>query len=222
LNYVQNYIIALIDRNEAISAVQVLTSSKEQFLLVNDSEKNIVMFSCKTNLQFLSFLYVLYVDGILKSAPKFFHQLFKIHGISNGHYVPLEFFLLAKKHQTSYDDVFRHTVSEVAKICVNIFPTVIYADFETAIHNAVTRVWPGCEVKACRVRLVQSWWRKIQTFGLSKQYGKKKDSEVNQFLKNVYGRSLFYHRQKSVTALHCILYQIFRKTNEWNSFVTTC
>jgi hypothetical protein len=36
---------------EALSAVQVKTSSKGQFLLVNDS-KNVVMFSCKTNLQF--------------------------------------------------------------------------------------------------------------------------------------------------------------------------
>jgi hypothetical protein len=42
------------ETREALSAVPVLTSSKEQFLLVNYSEKNIVMFSRKTNLQFLS------------------------------------------------------------------------------------------------------------------------------------------------------------------------
>jgi hypothetical protein len=68
-----------------LSAVQVQTSSKEQFLLVNDSEKNIVMFSFKTNLQFLSSIDVFYVDGTFKSAPKFFHQLFTIHGLNNGH-----------------------------------------------------------------------------------------------------------------------------------------
>ena len=39
----------------------------------------------------------------------------------------------------------RHTVSEAAKL-VNVFRTVAYADFETAIHNTVTRVWLGCEV----------------------------------------------------------------------------
>jgi hypothetical protein len=39
---------------EALSAVQVQTSSREQFLLFKDSEKNTVMFSCKTNFQFLS------------------------------------------------------------------------------------------------------------------------------------------------------------------------
>jgi len=58
------------------------------------------------------------------------------------------------------------------------FPTVIYADIETAIHNAVKTVWPGCEVEACRFHLVQSWWRKIQSLGLRKQYGKK-DSELS-------------------------------------------
>ena len=48
-------------------------------------EKKNVMFSCKTNLQFLSSIDVLYVDGTFRSAPKFFHQLFIIHWLSNGH-----------------------------------------------------------------------------------------------------------------------------------------
>ena len=90
----------------------------------------------------------------------------------------LAFFLPANKHPASYEDVFRHTVSEAAKLGVNIFPAIVYVDFETAIHNAVTTVWPGCEVTACRLHLGQNWWRKIQSLGLNKQYGKK-DSEVS-------------------------------------------
>src|SRR5215831_8911706 len=98
------------------------------------------MFSCKTNLHFLSTIDALYVGGTFKSATKFFHQLVTIRGLSDGQYAPLAFFLLANKHQTSYEDVFRHTVSEAAKLGVNVFPTIVYADFETAIHNAVTTV----------------------------------------------------------------------------------
>jgi hypothetical protein len=56
------------ETHEALSAVHVQTSSKKQFLLVNDSEKNTVMFSCKTNLQLLSSIDMLYVDGTFKSA----------------------------------------------------------------------------------------------------------------------------------------------------------
>ena len=65
---------------------------------------------------------------------------------------------------------------------MNVYPTIVYADFETAIYNAVTTVWPGLEFKTCRFHLGQSWWRKIQSLVLSKQY-RKKDSEVSQFLK---------------------------------------
>jgi hypothetical protein len=77
--------------------------------------------------------------------------------------VPLAFFLLANKDQTSHEDVFRHTVSEAANLGVNIFPTIFCADFETAIHNALTAVLPGCEFKACRFHLGQNWWRKIHS-----------------------------------------------------------
>jgi hypothetical protein len=50
----------------------------------------------------------------------------------------------------------------------------------------------GLEVKECRFHLGQSWWRKIQSLGLSKQYGKK-DSEVSQILKkisNIFGETI--------------------------------
>jgi hypothetical protein len=56
---------------------------------------------------------------------------------------------------------------------VNVFPAVVYADLETAIQKAMTGVWPGYEVTAFRLHLVHSWWRKIQSLGISKQYGKR-------------------------------------------------
>jgi hypothetical protein len=83
------------------------------------------MFSCKTNLQFHSSIDVLYVDWTFKSGPKFFHQLFTIHGLSNGHYVPLAYFLLVKKLQTSYEDVFSHTVSQTEKLGMTVFQQLL-------------------------------------------------------------------------------------------------
>jgi hypothetical protein len=153
------------------------------------TRKKYCNFSCKTNLQFLSSIDALYVDGTFKTAPKFFHQLFTICGLNNGHYVPLAFFLPVNRHQTSYEDVFGHTVSEAAKLGVNVFPTIVYADSETAIHNTVTTVWPGCEVKAYPFHLGENWWRKIQSLGPSKQYGKK-EPYASQFLKKIFGLSL--------------------------------
>jgi len=60
--------------------------------------------------------------------------------------VQLAFFVPANKHLTSYEDVFSHTVSEAAELGVNVLLAIVYADFETAIHNALTMVWPGLEV----------------------------------------------------------------------------
>ena len=56
----------------------------------------------------------------------------------------------------SYEGVFTHTVSEAAKLGMDVFPKTVYADFETAIHNAVTTVLPRLEVKACRFHLGES------------------------------------------------------------------
>jgi hypothetical protein len=45
-------------------------------------------------------------------------------------------FLPANKHQKSYEDVFRRTLSLAVKL-VNAFSAIVYADLETAIHIAV-------------------------------------------------------------------------------------
>jgi hypothetical protein len=98
--------------------------------------------------------------------------------------VQLQIFLPANEHPSSYEDV-----SEAAKLSVNIFPTIVYADYESAVHNAETTVLPRCEFKACRFHLGQCWWRKMQSLGLKKQYSRK-ESEVSLFLKKVFGLSL--------------------------------
>jgi hypothetical protein len=71
--------------------------------------------------------------------------------------VQIAFFLPANKHQTSHEDVFRHTVSDAAKLCVNVFSTIVYVAFENAIHNGVTTLWPGLKVKARRFHFGESW-----------------------------------------------------------------
>jgi len=137
------------------------------------------MYSCKNKSQFLSPWFIQIRTEVF--PPTIYN--------SWTHYVPLAFSLPANKQPTFCEDVFGLTLWEDAKLGVNVSPTIVYADFETAIHNAVTTVWPGLEVKAWLFHLGKSWWRKIQTLGLSKQNGKK-DSEVIQFLKKIFRLSL--------------------------------
>jgi len=40
-----------------------------------------------------------FIDGTLKSAPKFFYQMFTIHTIKNEQYIPLLFILLQIKEK---------------------------------------------------------------------------------------------------------------------------
>jgi len=60
---------------------------------------------------------------------------------------------------------------------------------ELGIHVAIFEVWPLAQLKGCRFHLGQSWWRKIQQLGLSKEF-KNKDSEIGQTLKLFFGLSL--------------------------------
>jgi hypothetical protein len=71
---------------------------------------------------------------------------------------------------------------------VNVFPTIVYADFVTAIDNAVTTVWPGCAVKAFRFHLAESRWRKQNLWDSANSVERK--TEVIQFLKKIFGLSL--------------------------------
>ena len=129
------------------------------------------MFSCKNNLQFVAPLFGVTLTGHSNQAPKFLHQLFTIHALTicNLHftYRPINI----QRPVRIYSDI-RH--QRLQNLVWMFFPKIVFADFETAIHNAVTIVWPGLEVKACCFHLGQSWWRKIQSLGLSKQYGKEK------------------------------------------------
>jgi hypothetical protein len=76
------------------------------------------------------------------------------------------------------------------------------------------------EFKASRSHLGQSWWQKMQSLGLSKQNGKK-DSEVSQFLKKIFGLSFLPPVEVS-DCMRWNLYPIFRTSSEWNNFATTC
>jgi hypothetical protein len=148
---------SISDVHDALDAIEITTNNNEQFLLFNDRNSNIVMFSCRTNLTFLSKLDTIYVDRTFRCCPKFFTQLFTIHGLQNDHYIPLVFFLLPNKSVSSYSDAFRRIVEECAKLNLKFSPETIYADFEKAIHSAASFIWPESDIKGCRFHLGQSW-----------------------------------------------------------------
>jgi hypothetical protein len=55
----------------------------------------------------------------------------------------------------------------------------VIIDYEKAITNVVDEVWPESNIIGCRFYLINSWWRKIQSLGLSKEY-KDTNSEIGK------------------------------------------
>jgi hypothetical protein len=91
---------------------QIKTNQNQDFLQVNDKEKHIIIFSCHTNLKFLSTTSKIYVDGTFSHCTNFFKQVFTVHGYKNGP-VPLMFALLTDKTAQSYE----HCLQFVMSLC---------------------------------------------------------------------------------------------------------
>lgn len=123
-----------------------------------------------------------YVDGTFEYCTKFFSQLFTIHTIENGHYIPLVFILLPNKLTQTYAEAFKCLKS----LCDLLQPEEFVCDFEMAIHVAVKKIRPNIEIVGCKFHLTQSWFRKIQNLGIVSDY-KNKDSEIGKWLRWTFG-----------------------------------
>lgn len=171
--------------HRALQEMEIVTNTGEDFLMMNDPEKGLVCFSTMTNLKILCETPKLYVDGTFKSCPKFFKQIFTIHGYVKGMYVPLVFFLLPDKDSCTYTEMFKSIVAKCESHNLSLDPEEMFMDFESAIHGAAKVVWPSMKIKGCRFHLGQNWWKKIQALGLSSEY--KSNTETSRFLKLFFG-----------------------------------
>lgn len=175
--------------HSAVESSPIMTHKNECFLLKNDKENNIVIFSCLSNLKFLSSTSSWYVDGTFEYCPRFFTQLFTILGLKNDYYVPLVFCLLPNKTSFTYYHAFKYIKEECDKLNYTLSPNIINADFETAIHKSVYKAFPEAVIRGCRFHLGQSWYRKIQQLGLAAEYQRKNgnESEITRFLTYIFG-----------------------------------
>jgi hypothetical protein len=74
---------SLEDVHDSFDSCECKTNLSENFLLVNNRTFNIILFSCKTNLEYLCSPKKIYD---VEYCSKFLIQLFTIHAVENGHY----------------------------------------------------------------------------------------------------------------------------------------
>lgn len=156
--------------HSALNSIDCSTIENEPFLFLNDSINGIIMFTCKSNLEFLNKIKTVYVVGTFEYCTKFFCQLFTVHGLFNNYYVPLVYFLLKNKQTITYSEEFKAIDLECPKVCPEYKIDIIYVDFEVSIHKTLQQIWPETLIKGCRFHLGQSWWRKMQNLGLAKEW----------------------------------------------------
>jgi hypothetical protein len=158
---------SLEDGHDSLDSCECKTNLSENFLLINNRTFNIILFSCKTNLEYLCSRKKIYVDGTFEYCQKFLTQLFTIHTVENGYYIPLVFILLPNKHSQTYSGAFNYILLNYCdSLGLKLEPTEIVCDFEKAIHVGVRKIWPNINTIGCRFHLTQSWFRKIQQLGL--------------------------------------------------------
>lgn len=177
---------SIADVHKVLDEMPIRTVKDENFLLLNDSSENLVIFSCFNNLTYLCRSEIIYMDGTFSYCTKFFKQLFSLHGLINERYIPLVFCLLKDKSEKTYE----FCLSKIQELCcqfhLNLSPKEIVIDFEKSIHNAVRNVWKNVIITGCRFHLTQSWYRKIQKLGLTQHY-KDKNSEIGIWLRYCFG-----------------------------------
>lgn len=95
--------------------------------------------------------------------------------------------MLKDKSEQTYTSTSNVLNTLCLKIDSNFKPNIIYIDFEKAIHNSITCIWPNISIRGCQFHLGQAWWRKIQSLGLASQYSN--DDLIRQYLTYIFGLS---------------------------------
>lgn len=171
---------------DAVENLSIKTIKEEDFLFISDRSNKIIVFSCYSNIRTLCQSEKIYADGTFSHCAKYFYQLFTLHILMNGHYIPLVFCLLPDKRQETYKCLFQILCHKCQSLQLILRPQIIVIDFELAIHNACRSTWSETKIRGCKFHLTQAWYRNIQKCGLVGEY-KDKDSEIGRWLHYIFG-----------------------------------
>jgi hypothetical protein len=88
------------DTHAAIEMIDTMTSKNERFLIVNDQESGIIIFSTETNVTCLcNDVEELFIDGTFKCCARHFYQLYTIHGGKKGKWRSIGIFAFLLHHE---------------------------------------------------------------------------------------------------------------------------
>ena len=122
------------------------------------------------------------MDGTFKSCPKFFYQVYIIHGSTNGQTAPLVYMLLPGKTETIYRTAFSAFLQLVKDRDASFCPNFLHVDFEKVVIKVISELLPDTKITCCRFHFGQALYRNICRLGLSQNY-QDSQSETGAWLR---------------------------------------
>ncbi|XP_026819478.1 uncharacterized protein LOC113558172 [Rhopalosiphum maidis] len=152
---------AIMQMNELQNEDFLMFRGKKCIHLPDDC--TFICLKTEENLQCLTSCTDIFTDETFDYAPKFFLQLYTIHGYKNGVYVPLQSLLLKIE--------------------------ILHIDFEIGVIQATKEVFPDVKIKTCRFHLGQAWWRKINVNTKLRMAYNDQKNDLQLWLKSFFGLS---------------------------------
>ena len=135
------------------------------------TEKRILMFGTRRNLKVLKACELWLVDGTFKTTPKYFYQLYRVHGSYQWTVLPLVYGFLPDKSKTTYPTFFGH----LKTLKPGLAPKTILVDLEKAVTNALQTGFPLTELQGCNLHFCRCILRHISLKGLKRRYEEDAD-----------------------------------------------
>lgn len=146
-----------------------LTSNGELFLL-EDTGRNlnrVLVFATSSNLQILKSCKHWMADGTFSKCPRYFTQIWSIHGLYKGEVIPLVFAVLPNKKTASYYEVLKILVHNIP----DLNPSTILTDFEKGQIKAFKKSFSNITPRGCYFHFTQALYKRLgKTPGLQKYY----------------------------------------------------
>ena len=132
-------------KDMAIPSELQLTVRGENFLAYDSGsdDRETFIFSTEQNLDLLESTPQWHADGTFKCCPALFYQLYTVHGVLNGHTIPLVYMLLKRKTKKLY----LGALNELKEINQCFQPILITIDFEIACLLAFEELFPKVSIK---------------------------------------------------------------------------
>ena len=129
-----------------------------------------VLFATDNNLEMMAAADVIFMDGTFKISPPQFTQLFTLHIIYMGFFIPVVYALLKDKSSDTYYQMFATLRRKMATFNLILNPLILVLDFESGILPSLQQHFPNSSIKGCNFHFTQAVWHKVQSLGLVAHY----------------------------------------------------